>query len=335
MSSNSFFGIDLEGVKCPVESEKMPKKAGVLVHTTLGTIMAWIIKGCLHPYINNRGDGRLSNNTSLSAKSGVNVNSLGECTIGLFESEGETRMTLADFHSRLAGFMERHKNGDMTKTELDTPISVRVAVDFMDSYRQLNASDPHRNKHKIRNPDLAYGPIVQQIFDSVSEECIGRIGANKWTILSSIIYNMTLPNKDWNWPKVYQKRQIAGKLSNELAGSIQITQKEMKRLIVAIEGWNQLMAVLEEKAKDSGINVSKIVGNAGLFGFMVCDRMWAVERLSSNPVLVKRILRNLPSVMKSCPELCRGNRQMVEICTGQLEGMLRRKDKVDLDEIAA
>lgn len=330
-----FLGVSLDGVKAPANVDKIPKKPGSLIQTTLASVISWIINGTLHPYLHNRGKGVLSAKTLKSAAQGVNVNSLGECTIGLFDNgNGDMVMTLADFHSRLAGFLDRYSKGQMTASELVTQISVRVAVDFMDSYRQLNDSDPHRNKHKIRNPNLAYGPIVTQLFDCLTPSCVARIGENKWTIISSIIYNMTLPNRDWNWPKVYQKRQLAAHRSNDLAGSINISQKEVKRLIEAIQSWNDLMEAIEEKANLNGVNVTKITNNAGLFGFLVCDKMWVAPRLSTNPILTKRIMRHLQNITPLCPELCRGNRQTVEMCTARLDEMLRRKERED-DKAAA
>lgn len=288
----------------------IPRRVGVVQVYTLGSIINWILTGKLVPYLNNRGNGMSSQKTTASAYAGVKGDSLGECTIGIYNGE----LTLADFHSRLNGFCRRYVDGLMTVRELKTPISVRVAGDFLSAYRELNGGDPHCTKHKIANPDLAYGSIIQSISTAVGPDCMKLIGQNKWTVLSSIIYNLSYcEDRNWSWPAVYRFRQVSMKLANNEAGSLVISASDKRYLIQAIKYWYDLMVVLNNRAKETDNNVKKIIGNAGLFGFIVCDRMWATPTFSTPPVMVKKIIRNLPAVQRACPELCRSNKDtMIE-----------------------
>jgi hypothetical protein len=140
------------------------------------------------------------------------------------------------------------------------------------------------------------------------------IGQNKWTVLSSIIYNLSQDkDRNWSWPAVYRFRQTAMKLANNEAGSLVISAADKKCLIQAIQYWYDLMVSLNNRAKETDNDVKKILGNAGLFGFIVCDRMWATPNFSTPPVMVKKIIRNLPKVQRACPELCRSNKDtMIE-----------------------
>lgn len=312
--------------------QKMPKRKGTVVVSNLGSILSWVITGKLIPYANNRGSGRISNKTAESAYQGVKGDCLGECTIGSLK--GEDKMVLADFHSRLAGFLRRFADGKMDEKELKTVISVRVVEDHLAAYQELNGGDPHKTKHKIQNPDLAYGSIIASLESALPSGCMKMIGNNKWTIISSIIYNLSQSkDRDWSWPKVYQKRQDAMKLANERAGSIVISAADQRRLVEAIKYWYDLVISLSKRAKETDNNVTKIVNNAGFFGFIVCDRMWAAPKYSTVNVMVKKIIRNLPRVQKACPELCRGNRDAVIAYNLQLEDIFKLK-KTDISEAA-
>ncbi len=329
----NFFAVDLSGLpkaSVPKAEHKMPQKKGTKMITTLGSVMHWILTETLHLYENNRGDGTLSNSTFQSTSQGVDADVIGEVIIGLHKPFGsdEERMTLANGHSRFGGFFQRLLNGELTEDELATPIGVTVAHHFLSAYQRVNApGSAHRTKDKIKNVNLAYGGILKRIFKAVGEDCKLAIGDNKWTILSSIIYNCLTPNRSWFWPEVYQNRQPAMRKANDLAGSIKVTQADEKRLIVAIDFWFKLMKGLDEQAMNSGVNVKKVIRNAGLFGFIVCDQMRTNSEFSSATVMIKKIIRNLTIVELACPELCRGDRQTVLRYTTELEKILRHRGR--------
>lgn len=306
-----------EGISKPLVAprgnyiKEMPREKGSVSIQNLGSVLNWLITDQLHAYKNNRGDGRVSKRTSDSAYAGVKGDSLGECTIGEIRLEnGRKVMALADFHSRLFGFLRRYVDGLMTEKELRTSISVRVVDEHLLSYQELNSSDPHKNKDKIKNPDLAYGPVLKKIQDTMGKDCMSLIGNNKWTILSSIIFNLANGEKEWNWPDVYQQRGKAGKLANNKADHFNISQHDLKRLCEAIQFWYDLMMLVSEQANKIG-NPSifqKIIGNAGMFGFIVCDRMLDKPRFSNVKILANKIIREVDIVSKACPDLCRGTR---------------------------
>ena len=318
--------------------KKMPRKVGSVTIVNLGSIINWVMTEQLIPYFNNRGCGRLSKKTFESAYSGVEGDSLGECTYGLVVKKGVRKFVLTDFHSRLGGFLKRWVDGKMSPKELKTTISVRVVANHLKSYQKLNAGDPHRTKDKIKNPDLAYGVILKEIRESVGEESMAMIGDNKWTILSSVIYNMGLgaiKDEDWIWPQVYKKRGDAMKIADKDAGHIKVSPDNRLKLIYAIQYWHKLMKEVETKAEPSGIEICSVTRSAGLFGFIICDRMCKKPHFSTQNVMINKIMRNLVSIRHACPELCRGNRDAVKSFSLQLAELFKHNKKQDDEDIAA
>lgn len=139
----------------------------------------------------------------LPDEAGVNPDIIGECTLGSWEvkdDKGNVKkaMCLNNFHSRLYGFLKRFKNGKMTRKELATQVAVRVQEDFIGGYQGLNPlSTGHQTKHMLSNPDLAYGCILQEVFDKIGPDITNAVGNNRWTILSSVLYNLTEPQPNW------------------------------------------------------------------------------------------------------------------------------------------
>jgi len=327
MKLEYFFDVNLTDVPVPTAQEKMPRKEGKYI-VTLASLLNWVMTGLLHIYDNNRGDGRVSKQTSDSTAAGVNKNAIGEFQIGMYNGDSP-RITIANGHSRLGGIFQRLANGELTPTELSMSVYVTYLEDgeFMRTYQTVNASTSHKNKDKIKNADLAFGPTLSKIKQGVGEACMSLVGNNKWTVLSSIILNLTTPNRSWLWPEVYQKRMAASAAANGLAGELKISAADQKRLVTAILFWFELMDGLREKAKESGVDVTKIVNNAGMFGYIVCDQMKTNPELSTIPVLIKKMIRHLPTILLACPELCRGNRPMILQKTFELDDIFKRRTK--------
>jgi len=316
--------------------KKMPRSVGSVTIVNLGSIINWVMTEQLSPYFNNRGCGRLSKKTKESAYNGVKGDSLGECTYGLVVKNRVQKFVLTDFHSRLGGFLKRWVEGKMSAKELKTEISVRVVANHLESYQELNAGDPHRTKDKIKNPDLAYGVILKEIRESVGEKAMAMIGDNKWTILSSIIYNMGLgaiKDEEWSWPQVYKKRGDAMKIANKNAGHIEVDKDNRLKLIHAIQYWHALMKEVETKAAKSGIEICKVTRSAGLFGLIICDRMCKKPHFATQNVMINKIIRNLVSIRHACPELCRGNKSAVKSFSLELAELFNKKQ--DEEDIAA
>lgn len=328
MKLEHFFGVDLTDAPVPTAQEKMPRKEGKYI-VTLASLVNWAMTGLLHIYDNNRGDGKVSKQTSDSTAAGINKNAIGEFQIGMYSGDEVSRITIANGHSRLGGIFQRLASGELTQKELEMSVYVTFLEEgeFMRTYQMVNASTSHKNKDKIKNPDLAFGPTMKKLRDGVGETCMSLIGNNKWTVLSSIIFNLTTPNRSWLWPEVYQKRMPASAMANELAGELKIATADHKRLIGAVQFWFELMDGLREKAKESGVDVSKIVSNAGMFGYIVCDQMKTVPELSTPPILIKKMIRHLPTILLACPELCRGNRPMILQKTFELDDIFKRRTK--------
>lgn len=342
MADRKFFDIDLSQINPPHSTVDVPDVPGDVQQVVLGDVMNWVITEKVHDYSNNRGDGKISKSTAKSAATGVNPDIIGEITIGYYDEEDEEnkKLTLNNFHSRIYGFLTRVKKGDMTPEELATPVSVRVQMNFLGSYLAMNApGSPHRTKDKIMNPDLKYGKVLGEIFDQVGGGCREFIKSNKWTVLSSIVYNMTQPDPDWVWPEVYGLRTQAGKSANEIAGKTDILdQKQRNDIADAISFWYELCKALHDEVKESGIDVSKITDSAGFFGFVVCDRLQKATGNSSRSFdanqkeNVSKILKNLSRMLYICPILCRGDKDQVmhfygELCEELKKGKPGRKPK--------
>jgi len=313
----NFFDLDLEGVPVPLATHQMPRRKGTVVLANLGSIINWVLTGQLSFYSHNRGDGSLSLATiKKTAAEGVVPDIIGECTIGQWEGG----MRLNNWHSRLYGFLYLHKERQLKQKDLDLPVSVRVQENFIESYTGLSVN--HKTRDKIKCPELAYGGILKDVFDAVGPECIHVIGSNRWTVLSSVIYNLSQAAPRWYWPDVYRVRMEARQLANELYGAIRLSQDKRKKLAEAIQFWYNLVMTVEA---NSPANVSKIRSSAGFFGYVLCDQL-SDKRISKNhKINANKVLRNLDKMLKICPELCRGDRADIVAHNVQLDRILKKK----------
>lgn len=343
-----FFDLTIEeaGLVVPEAVCDMPKAKGTVVQATMGSLINWVLTQQLFFYPFNRGDGRVSKTTARSAAEGINADIIGECTIGKWEIEEDGKkknvMCLNNFHSRLYGALKRLKEGTLTRKETNIPVSVRVQEDFLGSYQGMNAAgQAHRTKDKIKSPDLAYGSLLREIFDTVGENCERRLGDNKWTTLSSVLYNLSdaaqTPAKKsnkWYWPWVYRLRTDSRLLADESKGALKVSEERTKDMIHALQYWHSLVMSLEAKVEKGSSDAARIAGSAGFFGYVLCDRVSGKPYLSKNvDVTVKRIAKNIGKVAEICPELTRGNQNTVIRYTGLLDKILKgTKSMNDLDE---
>lgn len=329
-----FFDLTIpQGTAIPRASVEMPKKKGSVVLANIGSILNWFLTGHLHPYNFNRGQGQVSQTTSKNVEGGIHPDIIGECTYGWYESPNSDQKgwCLNNWHGRLHGCLRRYLSDNLSKTELAISVSVRVQERFISSYQLMNLNTGHRTKDKIVCPDLVYGAIIQDVYARLSEGCQKLIGSNRWTVLSSILFNMDgSPKKkrEWYWPAVYQKRSKAMERANEAAGTIVISSEMVQKLVQAIHFWYDLVMQIEAAAGPSNVNVSKIRTSAGFFGYIICDRMEDTPGISDNKkALTKRIFRHLSDIMELCPELCRGDTITVKKFTGHLNKILGRKEQ--------
>lgn len=321
-----FFDLDLSEIKNPPKAQnKIPTKAGDVMVTNLGTVLNWIITGALSFYGNNRGNGRVSKKTYGRARLGVLRDCLGEVSIGHWEG----MMRLADVQSRFYGFLLRYLEGEMTREELASKVSVRCVEDFLQAYMLLNDGDNHRTHDKIKNPDLLYGTEWEKICKNLSSGCLDMIGDKRWTVISSLIYALATVERsadEWYFPLLYGKRSQASACANRVpnGGPIKLTKAQVEDLTEAIQYWHEL--VLTVKAEAGKVNVGKMVRSAGFFGYVLTAKLSGKNVLPHKiGTLSGRILRNLDKILKICPELCRGNRQEVVIHCGDLTKMLGLK----------
>lgn len=323
MSAVKFFDIDLTGVKPPTTNEKIPSRGGSLKIFTLADILNWVIVGMLGVYPHNRGSGRVSKKTSTSAFNGVDPDILSECTFGDYEGS----MCLNNWHSRLHGFLRRFIDGDMTKKELSTKICCRVQNDFISGYIGMGKSDPHMSKDKMQNPDLTYGSIWEQISHRFSEGCIKAIGNSKWTVVSALMYSLRyLEWEDWTWPNIYSQRVDVAKDANKPAGTLTLEQDELDNFVQAVRYWYDLMAEMD--SQKGPMNINKIKKSAGFFGYVCADRMLAEPKMSQNcKVSARQVLKHAIQIAAICPDLCRGNRDLIVSHTATLDGHLRGKQR--------
>lgn len=330
--------IEPDELAIPEALHEMPRARGTVSQATLGSIINWVLTGQLHFYPYNRGDGRVSRPTAKSAAEGINPDIIGECTIGRWkvEENGDSKNAycLNNFHSRLLGAIVRLKNGELTHKEENIPVSVRVQADFLGGYQGMNASgQAHRTKDKIKSPDLAYGSLLRKVFGTVGENCEKCLGDNKWTTLSSVLYNLSdvapTPSKKsnkWYWPWVYRLRTESRHIADKGKETLNISEKRTKDMIQAVQYWHTLVMSLEAKVTKGSKDAARIAGSAGFFGYIVCDRLSPTPRLSKNVgVIVKRLARNIGKVSEICPELTRGNQITVVNFTGMLDKILKKK----------
>lgn len=332
----NFMGIDLSEVKAPRSKYTLPKKPGKVQLTDVAAILAAVINGDLHGYENNRGIGTISEITVKSVEAGVKADSIGECTFGRWNihiDDGEggeivrEELCMNNWHSRAFGILRRYIRGELTEKELRIVLSVRFVTEFLESYQTLNGSPNHHTKDKIRNPDLAYGSILKRVSRAVGPDVEREFDRKKSTVFSSIIYNMTQPDRSWYWPEVYSLRNKAGNLANESAGYVVITAEQERRLIEAIQFWFALTRELRAASPNSAA-VKNIIKSGGFFGYIVSDRLSGESILSPNHnVTVKKILKNDANVSRIATELCRANLGEVKGWTGDMRKILHGKSK--------
>jgi len=323
-----FFDIDLTGVKLvPRQIFDVPTVPGTVGSDyTVGGILNWIISEQVLSYANNRGDGHVAPVTAESAEAGVDKDVIGELTIGLWNG----CMHMNDKHSRFYGFLKRHVDGKMTDAEYKTKVSVRVVEKFLESYMKMNSVTNHRTHDKIKNPNLIFGKVWDEIKDRLSDECKARIGDKRWTVVSSMLLSLSTIDRgseDWNFPHLYSKRGQATAIANNLPSKklLHVSPENTDALVEAIQYWSDL--ILSIKAEAGKANVMKITKSAGFFGFILTAKLSKLMVLPKMEKVVAQILKRQDDVKEICPDLCRGDRsEVVKFCK-QLSTWLQIKPR--------
>jgi len=311
-----FFDIDLTGVKLvPRQIFDVPTVPGTIgSQYTVGGVLNWIISEKVFAYAHNRGDGRVSLATAESAENGVDMDVIGEVTIG----SRDGCMQMNDKHSRFYGFMKRHIAGKMSDEEYKTNLSVRVVKRFIESYVTMAMVTHHRTHDKIKNPDLVFGKVWDEIKNRLSDECKARIGDKRWTVVSSMLLSLSTIDRDsenWNFPHLYSKRGQATAIANNLPSKklLHVSPENTDALVEAIQYWSDL--ILSIKAEAGKANVMKITKSAGFFGFILTAKLSKLMVLPKMEKVVAQILKRQDDVKEICPDLCRGDRsEVVKFC---------------------
>jgi hypothetical protein len=326
---DEFLGLDLTGCLVPEETIQLEKKPGAVFLATVGSVLSWVLTGQVWAYRNNRGTGKVSLSTFKRIyEDGVLADVVGEVTLGVYQnSEGEKEFCFNNWHSRTKAFLARWQDGKLTSKELETVVSIRVQKNFIDSYQKMNApGSAHQTRDKICNPDLAYGFHLtgpSGVFERLGNDCVSLIGNNKWTILSTLLYNLgenEIP--DWYWPKVYRLRTKARRLADEAAGELKLTKKKIDTFVEAVNFWYKLMLTAKSE-NTSGVKIEKILGSAGFFGYIVADQLGAKEFHPSIKITANRIYSNYHKLLLSLPELTRGTESTLIKFAGELDKMFK------------
>ncbi|RDJ35672.1 MAG: hypothetical protein DWQ19_12705 [Crenarchaeota archaeon] len=315
---------DFVGHTPPPTDETPPRKLGEKKYVRVGSIINWIMTGVIKPYEWNRGTGEVCAKIVQSVrKHGIVADAIGEATIG-YPNPDSDQLYCSNSHSRIYSFVDRYLKGDMTSREINYTFSIRVVEDFLNSYIVCNTQGAHGAKDKIQSPDLTYGSVLHgEVFPLLSQEARARLGNNKWSILKTVLYALTVydtADERWWFPTVYSSRTSAGKLENNLGGTLKTNTTIVRQFASSIESWNEFCDLLTASA--GGLNVNKVVSSAGFFGFLVSDRLRKKPELPPNKKLIQRMLSHFSEVSNLCSSLTNGRKsEMIDRC-GELTKIL-------------
>ena len=323
MATDFLSNLFLPNVEIPQAkiSVKLPSVGGSLQVVTICDILRWVKQGLIKAYPNNRGSGTFSFKTSEAVYNNLKADAIGECSVGYVNGQ----LYLCDFHSRLAGIIRRLNDGKLTEEELNIPVSLRVSENAITAYQLLNASDPHRAKDKIVNPDHIFGSYITKINEAVGSDCLKMMGKRMSTVLSCILYNFyTSPDpatRRWDWSYVYRLRQVAAKKAADKAGNLVMSDDDVKSLIEGVRFWHLLMRDLNVACPS---NINKIRNSTGFFGYILCKHLDKCK-FPKMDVMVDRIIKNLAEFSNNCSHLCRGNANEVGDFVEKIEKVLKIK----------
>jgi hypothetical protein len=265
---------------------KLPKEGGKAFFTVKDYLHMILTQEIL-PQKFNRGQRQYSKETSNAiANIGLNGDVLGDCVVGYptdewCEAEGYApndwrRKTahLTGFHSRTHGIIRRFLNGELDAKDMRTPLTLTmVGTSFELAYRQQGmGGQEHRTKDRITNPHLAIGEWWSILNEKLGP-VISKKLANRTSTIGTIIQAVALKHADWDWESVYRCRGANRDLSNEPAGTIEISDRDMEALVSALTYWFVLYSQVKKYCKND--IVEKFMCNAGVIGFIVTDRFAA------------------------------------------------------------
>jgi hypothetical protein len=305
-------------------------------------------------YDQNRGSGKPSRTTVASVTQNLNMNGLGQLSVGVFGEDWETNrnpeiearlaaygygkiLVNTDFHGRLYGLLNRFNAGLMTEEELNDVISVRIIPpgEFLLAYQTTNSGQKHTVNHGFANRDLGFGNKLSEVFSGLPPEIVEFIDKGKNApILTDILLGLHLEETQGkelaSFADIYGLRLKASKLSNRLKEELKlkISPTRIKDYQEAIKHWYDYWQEVEDMEKQHGMNHIRYLRATGWMGAIISDHLLNAKK---GRMLFHKLPKNLAQasykhaadIKDSLPNLTRVRVGRIDKTMGDIDAVLR------------